>query len=48
MRHLFLVYLIFISILQANEPVTLQLKWKHQFQFAGFYIGWKVVLSKQF
>jgi hypothetical protein len=28
----------------ALEPVTLQLKWKHQFQFAGYYAaleqGW--------
>jgi len=23
----------------AAEPVTLQLKWKHQFQFAGFYMA---------
>lgn len=25
------------SALAALEPVTLQLKWKHQFQFAGYY-----------
>ena len=29
--------LMFIISLQANEKVTLQLKWLHQFQFAGYY-----------
>ncbi len=24
---------------QSGEPLTLQLKWKHQFQFAGYYIA---------
>ncbi len=24
---------------QSLEPVTLQLKWKHQFQFAGYYMA---------
>jgi len=24
---------------QSSEPVTLQLKWKHQFQFAGYYMA---------
>ncbi|MDT8376567.1 MAG: ABC transporter substrate-binding protein, partial [Mariprofundaceae bacterium] len=23
----------------ATEPVALQLKWKHQFQFAGYYMA---------
>mgnify|MGYP006943330073 CR=1 FL=1 len=32
---LFLV--IFVTSLFANDKVSLQLKWKHQFQFAGFY-----------
>ena len=31
------IWLIFNSIAHANEQVTLQLKWKHQFQFAGYY-----------
>lgn len=32
------IYLIFLSLfLFANEKVTLQLKWFHQFQFAGYY-----------
>ncbi|WP_186510920.1 ABC transporter substrate-binding protein [Caenimonas sedimenti] len=44
MRHL----LIFIALMLASaapsfaqklEPVTLQLKWKHQFQFAGYYVA---------
>ncbi|MBU2881702.1 ABC transporter substrate-binding protein [Psychrosphaera sp. B3R10] len=32
-----LVILIFCSPLVAKEKVTLQLKWFHQFQFAGYY-----------
>ncbi len=37
MRYWFL-FLLFCSIpVFANEQVTLQLKWFHQFQFAGFY-----------
>ncbi len=33
----FLTLLSFSSSLLALETVTLQLKWKHQFQFAGYY-----------
>lgn len=34
-----LIYLIFVFslLLNANENITLQLHWKHQFQYAGFY-----------
>lgn len=36
----FLLLLIFpILLFSNNKPVTLQLKWKHQFQFAGFYMA---------
>ncbi len=43
---------ILFSLLTANcrerdenvlEPVTLQLKWFHQFQFAGYYAEWGIV-----
>ena len=35
---IFLLSLILTQILWANlEKVTLQLEWKHQFEFAGFY-----------
>lgn len=39
MRHFLLIFyfLLFSSILYANEKVSLQLKWLHQFQFAGYY-----------
>ncbi|MEW6640898.1 MAG: ABC transporter substrate-binding protein [Pseudomonadota bacterium] len=32
-----LAALLFLSPAQAAEQVSLQLKWKHQFQFAGYY-----------
>lgn len=37
----FFVFLIFFNLLLSKEldDVTLYLKWKHQFQFAGFYIA---------
>lgn len=40
----FLLFLIsiftsFSSISRALEPVSLQLKWMHQFQFAGYYVA---------
>lgn len=39
MKH-FLLILLFIAKLSANEnEVVLQLQWKHQFQFAGFYVA---------
>lgn len=31
------VFACFINVAWANEKVVLQLKWKHQFQFAGYY-----------
>lgn len=37
MRILFLFLFVISPALAANEQVTLQLKWFHQFQFAGFY-----------
>ena len=32
-----LIFILFFSTLYAHEKVTLQLKWLHQFQFAGYY-----------
>ena len=37
-RIITLVSLLILS-LNANEKVSLQLQWKHQFQFAGFYVA---------
>lgn len=34
---LFLLFLAPIVTLASNQKVTLQLKWRHQFQFAGYY-----------
>ncbi len=37
---LILSFFIFVVTLNANQPikkVKLQLEWKHQFEFAGFY-----------
>ncbi|WP_323665149.1 ABC transporter substrate-binding protein [Aliarcobacter butzleri] len=34
---LYLILIFFTTILNANEKVVLQLKWFHQFQFAGYY-----------
>lgn len=36
---LFLTYLTILSFSYANEKVTLQLSWLHQFQFAGYYMA---------
>nr|WP_321267925.1 EAL domain-containing protein [uncultured Sulfurimonas sp.] len=33
------IFLFFSDILVANQRVTLQLSWLHQFQFAGFYMA---------
>ena len=33
----YLILLLFTTFLNANEKVVLQLKWFHQFQFAGYY-----------
>ena len=42
MRYLILIFII-SSFLYSNQndlkTVSLQLKWKHQFQFAGFYMA---------
>ncbi|PLY05698.1 MAG: hypothetical protein C0625_12840 [Arcobacter sp.] len=35
-RFIFLIFLLLTSLF-SNEKVTLQLKWFHQFQFAGYY-----------
>jgi len=32
-----LFFPLFLSAAQTLEPITLQLQWKHQFEFAGFY-----------
>ncbi len=37
MKLILLVFFTLIFSLHANEKVTLQLKWLHQFQFAGYY-----------
>ncbi len=37
MKYLFLFLLLFCGLSQAEERVRLQLKWTHQFQFAGYY-----------
>jgi ABC-type nitrate/sulfonate/bicarbonate transport system substrate-binding protein len=34
---IYVLSLFFTTFLNANEKVTLQLKWFHQFQFAGYY-----------
>ena len=36
MKQIILLILFAVSLF-ANEKVTLQLKWLHQFQFAGYY-----------
>ncbi len=35
----FLIFVFLFSNLSAAEKVSLQLKWKHSFQFAGFYMA---------
>ena len=37
MKILIITFLFFVLSLNANEKVILQLKWLHQFQFAGYY-----------
>ena len=40
MRILFFLFLISSFLFSSDlKPVSIQLKWKHQFQFAGFYIA---------
>ena len=36
---IYLLLIIFSTFLNANEKVVLQLKWFHQFQFAGYIIA---------
>ena len=36
MKHLFLLFCLSL-FLSANQKVSVQLEWKHQFEFAGFY-----------
>uniref|UniRef100_UPI0040471F36 ABC transporter substrate-binding protein n=3 Tax=Aliarcobacter sp. TaxID=2321116 RepID=UPI0040471F36 len=36
-KSFFLILIFFSTFLNANEKVVLQLKWFHQFQFAGYY-----------
>ncbi len=41
MRYIFIIFILTLQILNANEhkldKIKLQLQWKHQFEFAGFY-----------
>ena len=37
MKIIIILFLVISSMLGKNKDVTLQLKWKHQFQFAGYY-----------
>ncbi len=37
LQYLSISLLLFSPLAYSNEKVTLQLKWKHQFQFAGYY-----------
>ncbi|HFU74158.1 MAG TPA: response regulator [Helicobacteraceae bacterium] len=39
MKSLFLILFIPLLLLSDSKPVNLQLKWNHQFQFAGFYMA---------
>jgi signal transduction histidine kinase/ABC-type nitrate/sulfonate/bicarbonate transport system substrate-binding protein len=39
MKYLWVLLLFFVAIGGAKEPVTLQLSWMHQFQFAGYYVA---------
>jgi len=36
---LLIIFLLFSNFIYANQKVTLQLSWLHQFQFAGYYIA---------
>ena len=39
MKHYLLLILFVVKLFAQNEEVVLQLQWKHQFQFAGFYVA---------
>lgn len=48
MKYLIFILLFFITVIQAEEKnVTLVLPWKHQFQFAGYYMAEKLGLYKK-
>ena len=36
-HNIYILLMLLIGTLNANEKITLQLKWFHQFQFAGYY-----------
>jgi diguanylate cyclase (GGDEF)-like protein len=38
-RYCLFIILLAVGLCASNEGVVLQLQWKHQFQFAGFYIA---------
>ncbi len=35
----FLLYLLMFMFLNANDKISVQLNWRHQFQFAGYYMA---------
>jgi ABC-type nitrate/sulfonate/bicarbonate transport system substrate-binding protein len=37
LKIVFAFLLLISALFGTNKEVTLQLKWKHQFQFAGYY-----------
>jgi len=39
MKKLLFLSFLFITLAWSKEPVTLQLPWLHQFQFAGYYVA---------
>ena len=47
---LVLIFLLFISFLYSKDlkPISIQLKWKHQFQFAGFYVAKELGLYEKY
>ena len=44
------LFLLLISFVYSNEltPISVQLKWKHQFQFAGFYVAKELGIYKKY
>jgi diguanylate cyclase (GGDEF)-like protein len=39
MKMVLILLIFFVELLAQGESVVLQLQWKHQFQFAGFYVA---------
>jgi len=39
MKFIILIILLTLKLFAQNENISLQLQWKHQFQFAGFYVA---------